>query len=254
MASGSAWTESTLYRTIADELRSDIESGALAPGSDLPTEKELTERYRVSRNTVRLALNELTHDGLITSAQGRRRTVRRRDLVTNYASHIESIERRVAAGTDAFVDDMQEQHRAPGQHIEVAMVPAPAFVAERLGISVDEFVVVRRRVRLVDNTPNSIADSYYPRHIADGTAIMRKDDIPQGVIAYLAELGHVQTSFRDDLHTRMPTHDESLRLGTGPGIPVLVQLRTGYVGTEPIRVTRTIMPGDRNILVYELPA
>src|SRR5919108_5065637 len=45
-----------LYRRIAAELRDAIARGELPPGSQLPTEQELGDRYQVSRNTVRLAL------------------------------------------------------------------------------------------------------------------------------------------------------------------------------------------------------
>ncbi|HEY4462402.1 MAG TPA: GntR family transcriptional regulator, partial [Streptosporangiaceae bacterium] len=41
------------YRAIADELREQIESGQLPPGSQLPTEIELQDRFSASRNTIR---------------------------------------------------------------------------------------------------------------------------------------------------------------------------------------------------------
>ena len=57
-----------LYQRIAADLRRAITTGELPPGSQLPTEQELGERYGVSRNTVRLALAQLTNEGVITSA------------------------------------------------------------------------------------------------------------------------------------------------------------------------------------------
>ena len=253
LTTGATRPDTTLYRAIASDLRRAIESGALSPGTELPTEKDLMARYAVSRNTVRLALTELAYEGLITSAQGRGRTVRRHDLVTYHASHVESTDQRIAAGTDAFIADISAQGRQPTQEINIAMVPAPVFVSERLGVEVDEFVVVRRRLRAVDGVRSSIADSYYPRSIAEGTAIMKAGDITEGVIAYLAARGFPQTRYRDELSTRMPSSEEASRLSVGPGTPVLVQIRTGYSGETPVRVTLTVMPGDRNKIVYELP-
>ena len=40
-----------MYRQIAEDLRQKIESGMIAPGSQLPTELELRETYSASRNT-----------------------------------------------------------------------------------------------------------------------------------------------------------------------------------------------------------
>jgi GntR family transcriptional regulator len=49
-----------MYRQIAEDLRQEIESGGLAPGSQLPAESEFREHYDASRNTVRDASGSLT--------------------------------------------------------------------------------------------------------------------------------------------------------------------------------------------------
>jgi DNA-binding GntR family transcriptional regulator len=66
------------YRQIADELRDEIETGRLTPGSALPSETELITAHRVSRATVRRALAALESDGLISTHPGKGRYVRRR--------------------------------------------------------------------------------------------------------------------------------------------------------------------------------
>ena len=60
-----------LYQQLASLLRKQINSGELSPGDRVPTEAELSERYNTSRNTVRLALDVLRNEGLLTSQQGR---------------------------------------------------------------------------------------------------------------------------------------------------------------------------------------
>ena len=59
-----------MYRHIAEDLRAQIESGALARGSQLPTELELRERYEASRNTVRDAMKWLMNLGLVETRPG----------------------------------------------------------------------------------------------------------------------------------------------------------------------------------------
>jgi GntR family transcriptional regulator len=60
-----------MYRQIADDLRRRIESGELGPGSQLPTELELRERYHnASRQTVRDAVRLLVHRGLVVTRPG----------------------------------------------------------------------------------------------------------------------------------------------------------------------------------------
>lgn len=52
------------YEQVADQLREAILSGALPPGSELPSERELTDSFGVARTTVREALRALQAQGL----------------------------------------------------------------------------------------------------------------------------------------------------------------------------------------------
>jgi len=63
------------YRTITDALRARIASGDLKPGSLLPSESALCAEYRVARNTVRRALEQLAAEGLVEALPGRGRVV-----------------------------------------------------------------------------------------------------------------------------------------------------------------------------------
>ncbi|TIS50219.1 MAG: FadR family transcriptional regulator, partial [Mesorhizobium sp.] len=51
-------------------LSREIESGELNPGTRLPTEQELSEKFGVSRNVVREAIAQLRADGMIEARQG----------------------------------------------------------------------------------------------------------------------------------------------------------------------------------------
>lgn len=55
---------------LAVVLRERIDRGDWAPGHRLPTERELTERFQVSRTVVREAVSRLKSMGLLTSRQG----------------------------------------------------------------------------------------------------------------------------------------------------------------------------------------
>ncbi|SAK63004.1 GntR family transcriptional regulator [Caballeronia glebae] len=59
-----------LYSTLAEMLSREIYEGKYPPTTTLPSEKELTERYGVSRQTVRFALRMLRERGLISSHPG----------------------------------------------------------------------------------------------------------------------------------------------------------------------------------------
>jgi DNA-binding FadR family transcriptional regulator len=58
------------YRQVADELRAQIVTGALAAGARLPNETELGRAFGVSRSTVREALRVLASQHLVETLRG----------------------------------------------------------------------------------------------------------------------------------------------------------------------------------------
>jgi DNA-binding GntR family transcriptional regulator len=56
-------------------IRAQIAEGEFPPGSTLPSEAALCRQYKVSRNTLRRALDELAADGLLVAQPGRGRVV-----------------------------------------------------------------------------------------------------------------------------------------------------------------------------------
>jgi DNA-binding FadR family transcriptional regulator len=64
-------TDKRLFHTVADQIMEMINSGAFPPGSRLPGERELAERFEVSRVTIReaeIALQALGHINIKTGS------------------------------------------------------------------------------------------------------------------------------------------------------------------------------------------
>jgi DNA-binding GntR family transcriptional regulator len=60
-----------LYQQLADIIRNSIISGELKYGDKIPTEVELSEKYNVSRITVRAAITQLVDWGFLIKKQGK---------------------------------------------------------------------------------------------------------------------------------------------------------------------------------------
>src|SRR5207237_9066590 len=60
-----------LYYQLKEVLKQQIRSGHLAPHTAIPSEPELVANYHVSRATVRQALAELVHEGLLYRQHGK---------------------------------------------------------------------------------------------------------------------------------------------------------------------------------------
>lgn len=59
------------YTKIFEYIKEKIESGEFQPEKKIPSENELTKIFKVSRNTVRKAIEELAYEGLLTSVHGK---------------------------------------------------------------------------------------------------------------------------------------------------------------------------------------
>src|SRR5215469_7910674 len=62
---------SRLYEQIVQQIEESIVKGALKPGDQLPAERELAQRFGVSRTAVREAVKALREKGLVEAFSGR---------------------------------------------------------------------------------------------------------------------------------------------------------------------------------------
>lgn len=60
-----------LYAQIVEQLQRDIQSGLYSQTGRLPTEEELSNKYNVSRITIRRAVDELVSQGLVEKSKGK---------------------------------------------------------------------------------------------------------------------------------------------------------------------------------------
>lgn len=79
------------YRQVARFLREEIERGDLLPGDELPSERELAERYRVSKDTVRDGLKVLRANGLVVTVKGKGTRVADKHKIETHAVPAEAL-------------------------------------------------------------------------------------------------------------------------------------------------------------------
>ena len=65
-----------VFKQIADQIRTGIESGALHPGEWLPSEAHMCAEFNAGRNSVRSAIRVLAGEGLLRSQAGKGHQVR----------------------------------------------------------------------------------------------------------------------------------------------------------------------------------
>ncbi|MFK4071087.1 GntR family transcriptional regulator [Streptomyces sp. NPDC029674] len=137
--------------------------------------------------------------------------------------------------------------------VHAGEVPAPDTVADLLGLTAGDPVVVRRRVIELDGEPCELTDTYYPVTIARGTPLAETGKIRGGAVTLLAGLGHTGVRVREDVTARMPDAGEREALRLGPDEPVLRLNRVTLDGEgRPIQADMMLMPAHRQQLRYEI--
>lgn len=193
---------------VASDIRAQIMAGEFEPGQQLPSTSELVERFGVAGTTIQKALGILKDEGFLMSRQGKGVFVRDRQPF------------RVPA-TAYFPP-------SPGGYsyeiLDVSEVAPPTEVAQELGLSADDRVIVRKRLMRHGGDPVELDYSYYPADLARGTPLARNGRIRGGSPRVLAELGYPQDGFVDRVSSRMPTSEEIEVLDL-PQVPVIRQFR-----------------------------
>jgi GntR family transcriptional regulator len=140
-----------LYYQLKEVLKQQIRSGHLAPHSAIPSEPELVTSYHVSRATVRQALSELVHEGLLYRQHGKGTFVcepRVQQTVSELTSLTEAIRRR---------------GKSPGGFLLVSELSRGSqIIREQLALTDVEQVIRFERLRTADGIPIAYEIDYLP--------------------------------------------------------------------------------------------
>ncbi|MFJ6572098.1 GntR family transcriptional regulator [Streptomyces sp. NPDC091292] len=136
------------HQRIARVLAREIRSGALEPGSRLPGEHALTQRFEVSRTTVRQALDELSRQGLISTHAG----------VGSFVAFDGGLLDNRLGWTRALAD---QGARITTEILRLEAV-RDARLATELGVEKAEFMVLDRLRVLPEGTPVALERSRVP--------------------------------------------------------------------------------------------
>lgn len=244
-----------IYRRIADDLRSQIESGELAPGAQLRTETKLMKHYNASRNTVREAIKMLTTLGLVETRAGQGTFVIEKPspLVSTLTGDPRFGETKI------YIEQVHREGRKYSQgQPKVEIQEAAPDVADALRIPEGAHVVSRHYQRFIDGTPWSLQTSFYPMSLVQKGAVklIQPTDIEEGAVEYVArECGIKQASYRDSIAVRAPDENEIafFRLPADGRISVFEIYRTAFdEDGHRIRLTITVYPADRNRFVINV--
>src|SRR5215469_3176524 len=246
-----------LYRQIADELRTKIESGELAQGSQLATEVELRDQHNASRNTVRDAIKWLTTLGLVETRPGQGTFVveKMKPFVTTLTGNLISTDEGPYGGGEygIYIAEVAASGRRPDSTKPRVEIQEPKkVVVEALRLEPGAQVVSRHQQRFIDDTPWSLQTTFYPMSLVQrgATRLIMPMDISEGALAYLArECDLTRAGYRDTISVRPPEENEALffKLPGDGRISVFEIHRVSFdEDGNRLQLTITVYPADRN--------
>ncbi len=221
------------YAQVEDLLTEAIESGAYVAGSQLPTETMLIERFKVSRTTVRKAIENLVTKGLVEIRRGTGTFVSGRKIdhtlnaLTGFAEDMEAIGRKATA-----------------KLLYWAGVTADDSVAQNLQVAAGADVVRIHRVRLADGIPISYDETYLPLEL--GKKVVSHDLDVEPIFSLLEErydVPLVEAEYRLEAAAANP--EVSAALDLEPGAPIFLIERTSFTeGKTPVDYEKLHYRGD----------
>ena len=167
-----------LADVVRDGLRRAVITGSYPPGSKLPNEDALAERFTVSRATIREAVRGLVEEGYLSRRHGSGTYVTSRPLLRN------SLDRNFSY--TAYLESTGV--RAGRLILGIRTIGATETVAEQLDIDPGGPVVELRRVRTADDRPAVYSVDHLPADLVD--AERDRDALGGSIYAMLADLGH----------------------------------------------------------------
>ncbi|MGW1886663.1 GntR family transcriptional regulator [Streptomyces sp. NPDC001970] len=202
-----------LYFQLSQQLEAAVEQGRLQPGSLLGSEIELAARLRLSRPTVRTAIQALVDKGLL---------VRRRGVGTQVVHS--QVKRPLELSS--LYDDLEAAGQRPATRVlGIRTVEASADVAAALRIAEGAGVTLVERLRFAHGEPLAVMRNHLPGGLLDD----RGEELEKtGLYRLMRGAGITLHSARQTIGARVATAEEGALLEEPEGAPLLSMQRISY--------------------------
>ena len=223
-----------LYVQLKEALMAGIRSGQYPAHKRLPSERELSGKYQVSRMTARQALVDLVRDGLIYTRAGKGTFVAE-----------PKIDQQLRTVT-GFSQDMRQRGAAPSNLVlEAQIMPTTAEVALALRLPPNAEVVLLSRVRLADGNPLAVETAYLPSAMCPN--LLRHDFTRESLYQVLeAEYGFLLKHAEQTIEARLasPREVELLQLASTAAVLHLERITVRHDGV-PVEYVLSAYRSDR---------
>jgi GntR family transcriptional regulator len=219
------------YYELRQWLRQHVDG--LPPGTPVAPERALSERFNISRTTVRQALHDLAVEGRIVRMQGR-------------GTFVASPKVTQTLQLTSYTEEMTAQGLRPtSKLVDVTLTEAEPDVAHRLDLPEGTPVVRIERVRYANGEPMAVETVYL-----DGRRFPDVGEQLSAVASLYSVLeekyGVIPVQGEETIETVLAPPSASRLLGTDSSTPMLLLTRsTRDVTGRPLEYVRSLYRGDR---------
>lgn len=222
-----------LYYQLMEIIIGEIESGKLREHDQLLSERELCEKYEISRATVRQAIQELEKEGYLYKKHGKGTFVSpkkvKQDLVRFYS----------------FTEEMKKLGITPSSKvIDFVILESDIQIAKKMNLSEGEKVYKFIRLRMGDGQPMMLETTYLPYQRFPG--ITQADLEQKPLYDILSERFNVVFTKAEESFQPVNTRkNEAKLLDYGEHLASMMIERITYDKLGIIEYTKGIARGDR---------
>tara|TARA_R110002096_G_scaffold147220_15_gene306961 strand:- start:295 stop:1095 length:801 start_codon:yes stop_codon:yes gene_type:complete len=235
---GISFAQEPIHLQLASLCRDAIQSGAYEAGDRFPSEREIAERYEVSRATANKVISSLVAEGLLELRKGIGARVRKQK--TLFAS---------LSGMESFTAHARAQGREPStsvrnfRRLRSGEVPASVRVGLEIPDQEDESVIYLERLRLADELPMILEYRWIREALAPG---LRPEDVSHSFYRALEDRYELpMTGEQHSISAVVLDSQQSAIFNIEPPTPALLVEGIGYVKKRcPIWYQRLFYRGD----------
>ncbi len=221
---------STVKYVMIYEYVAGLVGDTLKPGDKIPSERELCERFDVSRMTVRQAIQALVNEGVLERQQGRG---------TFVAEEKMDLQLRLTS----FAQEMRMRGMVPSTEVlSAAEEIPPRSIASSLGIGEGEYGYHLIRLRYANDIPMALEDLWIPVALLPGFFTPAP---PEGIYVELAQRGFLPTWGEDNIESVNLDGDTAARLDVPKGSAGLKIMRRTFSNETPVAWSVSYYRGDR---------
>ncbi len=223
-----------LYLQLQTLIQRAIDAGILQRGEVLPAEREIANYMKVSRVTVKRAIDELANIGLLIQRQGvgtfvAERMVHQLDRLSSFSEVIEAVEKQ-----------------PDSRWIDRGIGLATPEEREKLQLAADEEVVRMFRVRMADDKPVALEYDVVPHKFLSSPF-----DVTGSLYEALAQAGVRPVKAVQRLRAVALEASYADYLAIEPGCPVIYMERHGVLADgTPVEFSQSHFIGDTFRICY----